>query len=581
MNSFALQFYARKRVYGGEARACGPPRIVESEVSVNNVRTPARAEPSRDDTREMNMVGERTSLLNGASYGGRDDTERSSAAPGSSSTVVGVTNTPPPHRPPTHHGDGGLGGLGRAGRAVVAAALCLAFVSGIALGVIVSPGGDYGREQGVYSSLKQEEVVEQAPPTVTVGFESSGDFYWLPIVKLLEAALPGVQIKLTDPTYNWRAMGLDKTAGAENLEVLEGDDVDVDLVVEGPNIFKTRCLWADKPWVQTTAEPTMFFNTWDWCEHAQAAMLRLDTGLGHYKNEQVYDEKVTTFVWSPYAMTHTWFLAGHLHGRTARNERQPVMSRPYMLGWVSSNCQDHRDKLFQAMLRGEAARGGVDTVHALGGCQHNKNWSDTETAPPRDLKPWELYANYRWVLAMENSAEPGYLTEKLVYAMASGAIPIYYGDSRAAKKVFKKETYVDVFSVWRQYNHVTEEPPSDADWDVIVNHVYDIDSDPEKFASFVAVEDDALQSYPEVEEDEEFQKGEHYPNEPFPMVRRALGDQTDGNSGNIGEAVEKLRSMFAAKLGQAKRWHEAKDEAEAAKKRSRRPTFALGRKSIA
>jgi|TARA_B110000967_G_scaffold203972_1_gene245565 hypothetical protein len=34
------------------------------------------------------------------------------------------------------------------------------------------------------------------------------------------------------------------------------------------------------------------------------------------------------------------------------------------------------------------------------------------------------------VLALENVAEPGYLTEKLVNAQASGAVPVYYGDSR-------------------------------------------------------------------------------------------------------------------------------------------------------
>jgi hypothetical protein len=61
--------------------------------------------------------------------------------------------------------------------------------------------------------------------------------------------------------------------------------------------------------------------------------------------------------------------------------------------------------------------------------------------PPRGIKPWELYKDYRWVLALE--------TEKLVNAMASGAVPVYYGDSRAARKVFKKGTFVDVLEIWR------------------------------------------------------------------------------------------------------------------------------------
>ena len=73
----------------------------------------------------------------------------------------------------------------------------------------------------------------------------------------------------------------------------------------------------------------------------------------------------------------------------------------------------------------------------------------TDEYPPRGIKPWELYKDYRWVLALENSAEPGYVTEKLVNAMASGAVPVYYGDSRAARKVFKKGTFVDVLEIWR------------------------------------------------------------------------------------------------------------------------------------
>ena len=65
-----------------------------------------------------------------------------------------------------------------------------------------------------------------------------------------------------------------------NVEVTEGP-VEPDLVLEGPDIFKTVCFWENLPWVQTTAEPTMFFNTWNWCAHDNPAFLRLDTGLGH------------------------------------------------------------------------------------------------------------------------------------------------------------------------------------------------------------------------------------------------------------------------------------------------------------
>lgn len=155
-----------------------------------------------------------------------------------------------------------------------------------------------------------------------------------------------------------------------------------------------------------------------------------------------------------------------------------------MVGWASGNCQDHRAQIFRALERASNRgwrQGRVDdigrdgAVHALGACEHNVRWSSTgafilvilvipvcaisvltspvffisDEYPPRGIKPWELYKDYRWVLALENSAEPGYVTEKLVNAMASGAVPVYYGDSRAARKVFKKGTFVDVLEIWR------------------------------------------------------------------------------------------------------------------------------------
>ena len=85
---------------------------------------------------------------------------------------------------------------------------------GAASGVSVSaiPPSGLGAARG--------DVDEDA--TITVGFLSSGDFFWFPIVKLLEVALPGVTIRLTDPTYNWRALGLEEAKSLPNVEVTEG-----------------------------------------------------------------------------------------------------------------------------------------------------------------------------------------------------------------------------------------------------------------------------------------------------------------------------------------------------------------------
>ena len=73
--------------------------------------------------------------------------------------------------------------------------------------------------------------------------------------------------------------------------------VEPDIVVEGPDIFQAGRdeasvgAWGDKPWVQTTAEPSMFFNAWEWCRHESDPVMRLETGLAHYNQNLVYDPK--------------------------------------------------------------------------------------------------------------------------------------------------------------------------------------------------------------------------------------------------------------------------------------------------
>ena len=43
--------------------------------------------------------------------------------------------------------------------------------------------------------------------------------------------------------------------------------------------------------------------------------MRLETGLAHFNQDLVYDRKKTTYVWSPYAMTHAWLMRDMLSDR--------------------------------------------------------------------------------------------------------------------------------------------------------------------------------------------------------------------------------------------------------------------------
>ena len=193
------------------------------------------------------------------------------------------------------------------------------------------------------------------------------------------------------------------------------------------------------------------------------------------------------------------------------------------------------------------------TVHGLGPCNHNRDWSESEQFPPRHLSGPEIYKEYRWVLALENVAEPGYLTEKLVNAQASGAVPIYYGDSRAARKVFKKDSYVDAFAEWRAMGVTPGSPPSVEDWRRLAERVVEIDRDEALYDAY-SKHDSVVQDYPEGEDgaaelgEGAFEKNVHYPNEPFPLIGRPLEQQTDAFSGASGEAVRKIRELFPSKF---------------------------------
>jgi hypothetical protein len=81
----------------------------------------------------------------------------------------------------------------------------------------------------------------------------------------------------------------------------------------------------------------------------------------------------------------------------------------------------HPREHYQIRLR--LARKWLNEVDVFGGA-----W-------PKDLTSWrgrcgdklEVARRYRYALVMENQRQPGYVTEKLLDAFASGAVPLYWG----------------------------------------------------------------------------------------------------------------------------------------------------------
>lgn len=100
--------------------------------------------------------------------------------------------------------------------------------------------------------------------------------------------------------------------------------------------------------------------------------------------------------------------------------------------WSSSRCLPHRNQLAKRLL-------SMLPHHSFGKCLNNVGGLDMaldrypECANHDSSSPhwWDhlhcAMSHYKFVLAIENTITESYVTEKLFYALDSGAVPIYFG----------------------------------------------------------------------------------------------------------------------------------------------------------
>ncbi len=68
-------------------------------------------------------------------------------------------------------------------------------------------------------------------------------------------------------------------------------------------------------------------------------------------------------------------------------------------------------------------------------------------------KKIDIGSKYKFILAFENTVSPGYVTEKLLEAHLSGAIPIYWGLD--IHEYFNKDSYIN-FADFESFNHLAD-----------------------------------------------------------------------------------------------------------------------------
>lgn len=116
--------------------------------------------------------------------------------------------------------------------------------------------------------------------------------------------------------------------------------------------------------------------------------------------------------------------------------------KPFFLIYTSSHCLSFRDAMVKTIM---SSVNSTD-VHIGGMCGRDiKNTilhkSTGYSTTPKPFDVYKSYKKYRFVIAAENRDYNGYITEKIVNAFVSGAIPIYYG-THDIFKLFNHNSFI-------------------------------------------------------------------------------------------------------------------------------------------
>tara|TARA_Y100000590_G_scaffold317912_1_gene359683 strand:- start:1836 stop:2726 length:891 start_codon:yes stop_codon:yes gene_type:complete len=114
--------------------------------------------------------------------------------------------------------------------------------------------------------------------------------------------------------------------------------------------------------------------------------------------------------------------------------------RQYIIGYCASNKVVIRESFFNKCVD----KFGIENCISFGACFGKYNKTNKicggDYQNPGLIKN---FSNCKFVIAMENSIGDGYVTEKIVNAFYSGAIPIYWGSSNI-NDLFNKNAFINV-----------------------------------------------------------------------------------------------------------------------------------------
>jgi hypothetical protein len=140
--------------------------------------------------------------------------------------------------------------------------------------------------------------------------------------------------------------------------------------------------------------------------------------------------------------------------------------KPYDFVYFGSNCnQNIRETLFQKLKLKELPLNNGTRAYGL--CQNtNRIEHDFQDETINGWKDnHKIYKKFKFVFAIENSLNSGYITEKIYIAFQSGSVPIYYGPAEI-KDYFNENSFYYLNDKFADpYN------PTDNEFDNIVNEL--------------------------------------------------------------------------------------------------------------
>ena len=126
---------------------------------------------------------------------------------------------------------------------------------------------------------------------------------------------------------------------------------------------------------------------------------------------------------------------------------KPVNTGAHFSIFMASNCIGFRDEAVKQIAQlgivheGDHYQSCADGTPDPPGGPYRIDPRPNATSRSAVYQNWEIFRNYKFVIAMENTYRDGYVSKKLLVAFQSGSVPIWYGGVDALE-IFNTKAFI-------------------------------------------------------------------------------------------------------------------------------------------